>query len=110
MDPNQICYLCERSLNLVGRASKVLDKYGNSIGNPGVCIECDAKNNPAIQAEKERIRRLQGALGSLNPGPIAPPSSNPLHAGPVLPNDSEDLRPPLDEDPAGGNSNPLTRK
>jgi hypothetical protein len=72
-DPKQVCYLCERSLDAIGRASEITDQHGNPIGNPGVCVECEEQNNPVLRAQRRMQRQAQGMIP-----PPEEQSTNPL--------------------------------
>ena len=60
-DPSQLCYLCDRNILEVGKASE---------DHPGVCWECDEKENPKKKAQRENERRLRGQAPDTSGNPL----------------------------------------
>ena len=105
-DPKQLCYLCDEDINIKGKSDLT----------PGVCLECDEKENPELKAYRQNRKTLQGIQDSeASPNPLnSKPGAKKLkknifqgYQGPTAPNNPpiQPLLPP--EDDEGGN--PLNR-
>ena len=78
-DPKQLCYLCDRDISKIGKASDITDSHGNPIGRPGVCVECDEQHNPVLKALRRQQRQVQGGIQQ-----PAEEESNPLNTKPGM--------------------------